>query len=177
MASTQKVPSVYSYSPAPKDEQQWGDSLSDEAVTMINTKLELDVQDNKSDELRLLLQVLDGMHNFSFEYVRACRGYPDYTSKDPEQIITDYMSRIFQRFEQHVDKFGTKLTSRLLVDIVVTVPVVSIRYSYRTLSIEQAKVLLGLVLSSEELNPSRHQSCRVQRKKVPQSRIYFGQRA
>jgi hypothetical protein len=126
MASTQKVPSVYSYSPAPKDEQQWGDSLSDEAVTMINTKLEIDVQDNKSDELRLLLQVLEGMHNFSFEYVRACKGYPDYTSKNPEQIITDYMSQIFQRFEQHVDKFGTRLTSSLLVDIVVTVPVVGI---------------------------------------------------
>jgi hypothetical protein len=164
MASTQKVPSVYSYSPAPKDEQQWGDSLSDEAVTMINTKLELDVQDNKSDELRLLLQVLEGMHNFSFEYVRACRGYPDYTSKNPEQIITDYMSRIFQRFEQHVDKFGTTLTSRLLVDIVVTVPVVGKHYIIKGLRLSKLTLLLGLVLSSEELNPSRHQGCRIQRK-------------
>ena len=126
MNSTEKVPSVYSYSPAPKGEKQWGDDLSDDAVTMINTKLELDFQDNKSDELRLLIQVLDGMKNLSFDYVRRCKGYPEYTSKDPEQIITDYMIQIFKCLDQHVEDFGVKLRSRLPVDIVVTVPVLRV---------------------------------------------------
>jgi len=121
MSNKDKVPSVYSYSPAPNGEQQWGDSLSPKAVTMINTKLELDVQDNKSDELELILQVLDGMKNLHFDHVRACRGYPEYTWKNPEEIVTDYLIKIFQYVNKHVEKFRVL---GLPVDIVVTVPVV-----------------------------------------------------
>lgn len=125
MSNKDKVPSVYSYSPAPNGEQQWGESLSPKAVTMINTKLELDVQDNKSDELELILQVLDGMKNLHFDHVRACKGYPEYTWKNPEEIVTDYLTKIFQYVDKYVEKFRVL---GLPVDIVVTVPV---NWSYR----------------------------------------------
>ena len=76
MGNHDKIPSVYSYSPGSQaGEQQWGASLSPEAVAMVNTKLELDVQDNKSDELELILQALDGMHNLDFQHVKASQGY------------------------------------------------------------------------------------------------------
>src|SRR4051794_30902429 len=70
MTNLHKVPSVISYSPSsPKHELQWGASLSPEATTMINTKLELDLLDNKSEELELIIQALDGMDNLNFEKV------------------------------------------------------------------------------------------------------------
>lgn len=48
MGNHDKIPSVISYSPSSHvGEQQWGASLSPDAVTMVHTKLELDVQGNK----------------------------------------------------------------------------------------------------------------------------------
>lgn len=123
MSNKSKVPSVNSYSPAPNGEQQWGESLSPDAVTMINTKLELDVQDNKSDELELILQVLDGMKNLHFDHVRASGGYPEYTWKSPEEIVTDYLTKIYPYLDKRLDEFGQEIRQRLPVDIVVTVPV------------------------------------------------------
>jgi hypothetical protein len=124
MSNKLKIPSVISYSPAPGAEQQWGDSLSPEAVTMIKTKLELDVQDNKSDELELTLQVLDGMKDLSFGYVKASNGYPEYTWKNPEEVVTDYLGKVYQALDRNLEKRGKGMAQRLPVDIVVTVPVV-----------------------------------------------------
>ena len=121
-----KIPSVYSYSPAsPAGELQWGASLSEDAVTMVNTKLELDVQGGKLDELELLLQVLDGTSNLEFDRgVKASKGYPEYTWKNPEDIITDYLTKVFHHLNQVVTYFGADLRAKLPVDIVITVPVV-----------------------------------------------------
>jgi hypothetical protein len=121
MSNIDKIPSVYSYSPALNGEQQWGESLSPKAVTMINTKLELNVQDNKLDELELILRVLDGTKNLHFGHVRARKGYPEYSWKSPEEIVTDYMTKIFQYVDKYLEKFRVL---GLPVDIVVTVPVV-----------------------------------------------------
>lgn len=120
-----KIPSVYSYSPAsPAGEQQWGDSLSEDAVTMVNTKLELDVQDNKLDELELILQVLDGTGNLAFDRVKASKGYPEYSWKNPEDIVADYLTQVFHHLNQVVTDFGPDLRAQIPVDIVITVPVV-----------------------------------------------------
>ena len=126
MGNTDKVPSVISYSPhTDEGEQQWGSSLSPDAVAMVNSKLELDVQDNKSDELDLILQVLDGMNDLNFVHVKASKGYPDYTWKVPEIIVTDYLAKVFQYVEQRISQFAAEMRTRLPVDIVLTVPVVS----------------------------------------------------
>lgn len=126
MGNHDKIPSVISYSPAgPVGEQQWGYSLSREAVTMVHTKLELDVQENKSDELDLLLQVLDGMKNLHFDHVIRSKGYPAYTWKVPEDIVTDYLTKVFEYLEQAVSNFGPALKDQIPVDIVLTIPVVN----------------------------------------------------
>jgi hypothetical protein len=125
MGNHNKIPSVYSYSPAsPAGEQQWGASLSPDAVTMVNTKMELDVQDDKVDELELILQVLDGTHNLEFDNVKKSRGYPEYTWKNPEEIVTDYLTKVFQHLNQSLEYFGSHLRAQIPVDIVITVPVV-----------------------------------------------------
>lgn len=41
--------------------------------------MELDVNENKIDELELILQVLEGTSNLDFEYVKNSKGDPEYT--------------------------------------------------------------------------------------------------
>jgi molecular chaperone DnaK (HSP70) len=124
MDNYEKVPSVISYSPSTHaQEQQWGASLSDDAIAMINTKLELDLQDNKSEELNLILQTLDGMDNLKFEHVKTSKGYPEYTWKGPEDIVADYLTKIFHAFMPAMN-FPAEYLARIPVDIVITVPVV-----------------------------------------------------
>lgn len=103
---------------------QWGSDLSTNAIVIVNTKAELDVQDSKLEELKLLLQVLDGMCNLDFENLKKSRGYPEYIWKDPEEIVTDYLTKVFQCLNQNCQHFGDTLITRIPVDIVLTVPIV-----------------------------------------------------
>lgn len=128
MTNHDKIPSVISYSPATPDKdgkipQQWGTSLSPEAVTMVNTKLELDNQDSKLDELDLIIQVLDGMKNLSFDHVIASKGYPEYTWKVPQDIVSDYLGKVFHYLQKEVADF---MEAQIPVDLVLTVPVVCV---------------------------------------------------
>lgn len=91
---------------------------------MINTKLELDLLDNKSEELDLILQALDGMNNLNFEHVKAAKGYPEYTWKGPRDIVTDYLTKVFQYLSLEIKNFSPEFSARIPVDIVITVPVV-----------------------------------------------------
>lgn len=126
MNNEPKVPSVYSYSRPQNGEQQWGKDLSKGAVTMILTKLELDVQDNKTDELELILMALEGMSNLKFSHVKAAKGYPEYTWKSPEEVATDYLRKIFRCLYKELQKrYEPDIVARIPVDIVITVPVVS----------------------------------------------------
>lgn len=128
MSEMYKVPSVISYSTASRaQEQQWGASLSPDAIAMINTKLELDLQDNKSEELDLILQALEGMDDLNFEHVKMSKGYPSYTWKGPEDIVADYLEKVFQCVPAALN-LPTEYLDRIPVDIVVTVPV---KWSYR----------------------------------------------
>lgn len=87
--------------------------------------MELDVQDNKIDELELILQLLHGTENLSIEAVKKSRGLPEYTYKTPEQIVTDYLTHIFKRVNQILDVSAAGgLKEKIQVDIVITVPVV-----------------------------------------------------
>jgi hypothetical protein len=129
MSNAGKVPSIVSYSPA--NDQQWGANISGDSIAMVNTKMELDVQENKIDELELILQLLHGTDNLDFENVRKSRGYPAYTFKTPEEIVGDYLSEIFKHVNKFFDEmimteaFGVNLKEKIPVDLVITVPVVS----------------------------------------------------
>ncbi|KAF2185744.1 hypothetical protein K469DRAFT_687599 [Zopfia rhizophila CBS 207.26] len=93
MSNISKVQKCILVLPGANAEHQWGEGLSPEAVTTINTKLELDIQDNKPDELGTILQVLEGMNNLSFEH------------------------------DQRINEFGQRFRDHLPVDIIITVPV------------------------------------------------------
>ncbi|KAF2117305.1 hypothetical protein BDV96DRAFT_571885 [Lophiotrema nucula] len=123
MGNTVKIPSVISYTPCIAAHiEQFGSDLSDDAITMVNTKLELDPQETRMEELDLILQVLDGMKDLKFEYIKESHGYPSYTWKGPEEIITDYLSKVFKKFEMATEQIN-EIKVAVPVDIIITVPV------------------------------------------------------
>src|SRR5207237_1259259 len=74
--------------------EQWGSDLSPEAVTIIHTKLRLNVED-KSEELDFILSTLEAAHRLNFDYIRNSAGITHYCQKSPEQIVTDYLKKVF----------------------------------------------------------------------------------
>ncbi|KAN0102782.1 hypothetical protein V8E51_011095 [Hyaloscypha variabilis] len=118
-----KIPSVISYSPrGVDDEEQFGYDISPDAITMVNTKLELEPQDERVDELNLILQVLDGIKNLNFDHVKSIRSFPGYTWKGPEEVVTDYLTKAFACFDAATE-YMADLKPTIPVDIVVTTPV------------------------------------------------------
>lgn len=132
MLNQDKVPSVISYSPQSEAmEQQWGSNLSPNAVSMVHTKLELGLQDVLG-ELDMTVQVLDGMKNLSFANMMAANGdydRPAYSHKNPEEVVTDYLSKVFLRLEEVVEGFTDAFRRHVATDVVVTVPTVGRRHS------------------------------------------------
>lgn len=126
MGNDPKIPSVISYAAQGSYEQGFGKSLPPDSAATINTKLELDVHDNKTDELELLLAVLENMSNLNFEQVKTSKGCPQYIWKSPEEIVTDYLTEIYKVVDKEVNNSSAALRADLPVDIVITIPVVII---------------------------------------------------
>jgi hypothetical protein len=128
MGNSKKIPSVISYTPSSRDDhgnfyQQWGSSLSDNAVTMVNTKLQLDIE-SVSEELNILRSTLQGMDNLGFKYIENANGRPDFPWKGPEAIATDYLKRVFKYLVRTVNHFSPEVKNGFPVDIVATIPTV-----------------------------------------------------
>jgi hypothetical protein len=124
MYSTPKVPSVVSYTPG--HEQQWGRDLSSNAIALIHTKLQLDI-DSVSGELDFILQALDGMKNLRFNAMVADGGLPSYTEKSPEQIVQYYLTKFCDAALRNlrtddVDEFSERSLNNISTDIVITHP-------------------------------------------------------
>jgi hypothetical protein len=125
MDSHDKVPSVYSYTPRVGREQNWGSSLGPNAIAMIHTKLELDVS-SVSDELDFILKALIGTKSLDFELgvknaPAAGRNYPD---QSPEEIVAEYMTKVFEHLLKEGIFEADALRSRIATDIVITIPTV-----------------------------------------------------
>ena len=123
-SNNHKVPSVFSHSPVINGEENWGTDISQNAMTMINTKFELEVRDNSLDELELTLQLLERTGSLSFEHVRRSGACPEYTWKTPTEIVTDYMTNVCECVWKSLG-LGCPVNTKNTIDIVVTVPVVS----------------------------------------------------
>lgn len=119
----QKVPSLISYAKAFNGEEQWASSISNNAITMVNTKLELEPQDSLFDELDLTLHTLKGTGNLGFEHLRKAGPEPAYTARSPTEIVTDYLSKVYECVSRTID-VGQLNRTKTPVDLVVTVPVV-----------------------------------------------------
>lgn len=118
-----RIPSLISYSPASNPlDQQWGASISEDAVVLKNVKKELDVP-SRVAELEFKLQTSKQAINLDFENVTKSNGDPPLR-KTPEQIVTDYLAKVFQYLKDPFEFLGQHLKSKIPVDIVVTVPVV-----------------------------------------------------
>lgn len=125
MSNHDKIPSVISYSLcSARQEQQWGTDLSPHAVAMVHTKLQLDVND-PSGELDLILQALDGMRNLDIQYIISSGGVVDYPREGPEEIVEDYLTKIFSAVLNSIARFTVAWRMTIPVDIVVTIPAVS----------------------------------------------------
>jgi hypothetical protein len=127
MSNQGKVPSVISYShPSAAMEQQWGSDFSPDAILMLHTKLELGLQDVMG-ELDMTLQVLEGMKDLSFSDMMAANknnSRPAYSHKAPEEIVTDYLTKVFKRLDEALEEFTDAFRRHTTTDLVVTVPAV-----------------------------------------------------
>lgn len=127
MNNHDKVPSVISYTKS-KDgkHQQWGSSLSDDAVTMVHKKLEL-CPHNLQGELDLVVQALENMQNLHFENIVLSTEdglIPASACKSPEEVVTDYLTKVFAYLNRTVDTFEESFRRHTTTDLVVTVPTV-----------------------------------------------------
>ena len=124
MNNNEKVPSVKSYSAPVHGEAQWGSDISEDAITMVNQKLELEVQDSRIDELDLTLYLLKGAGLLSFEHVRKAGPDPEFTCRAPEEIVEDYLRHVFGCAYGAINATQLERTGTP-IDLVVTMPVVS----------------------------------------------------
>ena len=94
---------------------------------MVHTKLQLDVG-STSNELDHILEALDGVHNLSFQYVKSTEGLPRHTLLGPEEIVKEYLERVYHYLigsnSDSLSDFEAELRARTPVDIVVTIPAV-----------------------------------------------------
>ncbi|OQV06071.1 hypothetical protein CLAIMM_10703 [Cladophialophora immunda] len=128
MGNHKKIPSVISFSPSTEAmEQQWGYDLSEHAISIVHTKLELDLQD-VAGELDLMIQALDGMCDFGFDHIKGAGAAHAFSDRSSEQVVTEYLSRVFEHLSAAIVNFSTTFRVRVPVDIVVTV---ATEWSYR----------------------------------------------
>ena len=93
MNNLMKVRSLISYTKPDKGEAQWGSDISDRAISIVNTKLELEPRDTLLDELDMTLHVLKGTHFLAFDKLPQDGEDPEYPSKSPTEIVTDYLKK------------------------------------------------------------------------------------
>ncbi|KAK3679081.1 hypothetical protein LTR78_001534 [Recurvomyces mirabilis] len=122
MSNKDKVPSVISYSPPEHDEVQWGSDISKDAITMVNQKLELELQDTVMDELDMTLYVLRGTKFLSFDNICEAGPKPAFSPKTTGEVITDYLAKIFQCAKEAINSQQIERT-KTPIDLVVTTPV------------------------------------------------------
>ncbi|KAK4504279.1 hypothetical protein PRZ48_005195 [Zasmidium cellare] len=132
MSNLEKVPSVISYTRPRHGEAQWGTDISEGAVTMVNQKLELELQDSRLDELDLTLYVLKGADYLSFDHVREAGPDPEFTFNTPEEVVTDYLRRLFGCMRQSINEEQISRTDTA-IDLVVTVPVPWTYHGYNSM--------------------------------------------
>ena len=154
MSNQDKVRSMYAYT-AP-GEAQWGSDISDDAITFVNTKLELEPRETRLDELEATLHLVRGTKNLSFEHIRNAGPQPAFTANTPTQIITDYLTKIRECACREDNINVSKLvTTKTPVDIVITVPVVSCK---STLSARYACGRLIILLRVGRIRPKMRPS-------------------
>lgn len=144
-------------------ETQWGPTVENNTTAMVNTKLELEPQPTRFDELELTWYLLKGTGNLAFEHLKKIGPNPAYTSAPPRQIVQDYLTHIC-RSACKPDSFATidltkLVAARIPLDIVVTVPAVRSNLEAVIWSFSD---VLELVIPSHGCHFQSHTRCRIQ---------------
>lgn len=124
-----KIRSAISYINPIKGEEQWGLTIDASRVAMVNTKLELEPQDTRFDELDLTLHALKGVAFLRTDHMISQGPSPEYSPKAPGEIITDYLRHVFKQTSAEMQTSGgmkALAATRTPMDLVITMPVVSL---------------------------------------------------
>ena len=91
------------------------------------TKLEFDQQE-RVDELTLIAKALKGMKSHYLRDLQQTQSrMPSYPTGDAVDIVADYLTRVREcAIEELVELQGRHVLSTIPVDIVVTIPAVSV---------------------------------------------------
>ena len=131
-----KVRSMISYVKSLTHGTQWGSAVDDHATAMVNTKLELEPQPTRFDELELTLYLLMGTGNLAFQHLKSIGDQPAYSSAAPQKVVQDYLSHICASAMQKGVFTKTDLSkaneSKIPIDIVITVPAVCMKPNIET---------------------------------------------
>jgi hypothetical protein len=92
---------------------------------MVHTKLELDLQEVQG-ELNLMLHALRGMKDLHFDELKKMGALPAYSDQTAEQIVTAYLTRVFESASEVLSEYSQAILDRTPVVIVITVPTVSL---------------------------------------------------
>ncbi|KUJ14213.1 uncharacterized protein LY89DRAFT_720573 [Mollisia scopiformis] len=123
MGISSRIPSLISYSqPNNREYQQWGASISESSMVIKNIKEELDGSNNSLAELQGILQPSEGTSSLDFNDANAYGGNSKQTRKRPEDIVTDYLTKVCSYMHLLDGLEGSHLRSRIEVDIIITVP-------------------------------------------------------
>lgn len=119
-----KVPSEIAYAPSAAYNAQWGYDIGAGVFKLCRTKLELEQQD-RLEELDLILKALDGMKNLDIDHIVKSKGLPAYPTKTPTDIITDYLSMVREHIitEDLIPALGA-VFERDPIDLVLTCPTI-----------------------------------------------------
>jgi hypothetical protein len=122
----ERIPSVITYSPTTTHlESPWGSPCSSDAITMLNTKLELHVED-LSTELDLMLNTLNAMTDSSLQQIYEKAVSSASVCRNAEEIVTDYLTQLFDYLSQSSVEFERILSGSIPADFVFTIPAVHI---------------------------------------------------
>ncbi|EME41241.1 hypothetical protein DOTSEDRAFT_46279, partial [Dothistroma septosporum NZE10] len=74
--------------------QEWDSDISEDAVTTVRTKLELEHRNTRLAEVNLTLRILRGSGCLGLEHIRKSGPSPAFATRTPVQTVTDYLTEV-----------------------------------------------------------------------------------
>lgn len=120
-----KVPSLISYSPAPRGHEQWGFSIDDDSIVLRWTKLELRPR-STSKELIVLRELLKGLQLVQQlqEQDDLEQPIPTHVTRNARGVVRDFFEYIGRYWRGNLKKGGKFALDEVPLDIVLTHPAV-----------------------------------------------------
>jgi hypothetical protein len=127
LRDAQKVPSVISFDYTREGKNQWGYSMDDEAVNVLQwTKLELEPRTTLK-ELEVMESLLSGLDPVC-KLRKGERGtdVPRHITKSEGRVVEEYLRKLAEEWQAYISGQGGAILANIPLDIVVTHPAVSV---------------------------------------------------